>query len=109
MLASADALVHGSDTEPFGLVALEAIASGLPLIVPNEGGSAEFAAPSHSESYNARDAKSCAAAILRLLARDSVQLRSATLDAAGRVRTDLDHLIDLLDYYNQLLLRRSIS
>ena len=109
VLASADALVHGSDTEPFGLVALEAIASGLPLIVPNEGGSAEFAAPSHSESYNARDAKSCAAAILRLLARDSVQLRSATLDAAGRVRTDLDHLIDLLDYYNQLLLRRSIS
>lgn len=93
----------------FWIGLLEAIASWLPLIVPNEGGSAEFAAPSHSESYNARDAKSCAAAILRLLARDSVQLRSATLDAAGRVRTDLDHLIDLLDYYNQLLLRRSIS
>ncbi|MGN5375095.1 glycosyltransferase [Sphingomonas hankookensis] len=37
IMASCDALIHGSDAEPFGLVGLEGLASGLPLIVPDEG------------------------------------------------------------------------
>src|SRR5213079_256677 len=41
-LASADALVHGCPFETFGLSIAEAMSSGLPPIVPDEGGAAEM-------------------------------------------------------------------
>ena len=37
LLASADALVHGCEAETFCMVAAEARASGIPLIVPDRG------------------------------------------------------------------------
>ena len=103
IMASADALIHGSDAEPFGLVALEAVASGLPLIVPDEGGAADIAEPPFSEQYRARDARSCAAAIERLFQREPAILRAACLHAANKVRTDRDHAIALVDYYSELI------
>ena len=103
IMASADALIHGSEAEPFGLVASEAMASGLPLIVPDSGGCAEVADPLTSESYHARDSKACAAAILRLFAREPAILRKAATVAAGRVRTDREHAVDLIAYYQRLL------
>lgn len=99
IMASADALIHGSDAEPFGLVALEAVASGLPLIVPDEGGAYDIAAPPFAETYRARDARSCAAAIGRLFRRDPAILRAACRHAAASVRTDRDHAALLVDYY----------
>ena len=99
IMASADALIHGSDAEPFGLVALEAVASGLPLIVPDQGGAAEIAEPRYAEIYRSRDARSCAAAIARLFARDPATLRAAMLEAAPKVRTDRDHAAALINYY----------
>ena len=106
IMASADALIHGSDAEPFGLVALEAVASGLPLIVPDEGGAAEIAEPPFAETYAARDARSCAAAIQRMFAREPAILRAACLHAAGKVRTDSDHAAALVDYYSALIAAR---
>ena len=106
IMASADALVHGSDSEPFGLVALEAVASGLPLIVPDEGGAAEIARAPFAETYRARDARACAAAIGRLFARAPGALRQAAVHAAGSVRTDRDHAVALLDYYGALIAER---
>ncbi|HWK36887.1 glycosyltransferase [Sphingomonas sp.] len=103
IMASADALIHGSDAEPFGLVALEAVASGLPLIVPDEGGAADIAEPPFAELYRARDARSGAAAIRRLFAREPAILRAACLHAAAKVRTDRDHAAALVDYYSELL------
>lgn len=103
IMASADALIHGSDQEPFGLVALEAVASGLPLIVPDEGGAAEIAQPRYAETYAARDARSCAEAIERMFAREPSILRAASLHAAAKVRTDRDHAIALVDYYRSLI------
>lgn len=41
IFASADALVHGCEAETFCMVAAEARASGLPLIVPDEGGAGD--------------------------------------------------------------------
>ncbi|PTT10056.1 glycosyltransferase family 4 protein, partial [Caulobacter sp. HMWF025] len=41
MLASCDAFVHANDSEPFGLVVLEAMACGLPVIGVASGGVAE--------------------------------------------------------------------
>ena len=77
IMASCDALIHGSEAEPFGLVASEAMASGLPLIVPDTGGCAEVADPHASELYTARDAEAAAVAIEKLFARDPVMLRRA--------------------------------
>ncbi|MBW4331061.1 glycosyltransferase [Stakelama sp. CBK3Z-3] len=103
IMASCDALIHGSDTEPFGLVGLEAIASGLPLIAPDEGGLFELADPLHAETYRARDVYSAANAIRRLFAREPAILRAAARHAASRVRSDRDHVADLLACYTALI------
>jgi alpha-1,6-mannosyltransferase len=107
IMASCDALIHGSDFEPFGLVGLEAIASGLPLIVPDEGGMAEIADPLFAETYRAADANAAADAIRRMFVREPAILRAATCHAAGKVRTDRDHTIELMDYYASLIAARS--
>jgi len=103
IMASCDALIHGSDAEPFGLVASEALASGLPLVGPDEGGFAEIADPLFAETYAARDAGSAAEAIRRLFARDQTILRAAARVAAGKVRSDQDHAAELMAYYARLL------
>lgn len=103
ILASADALIHGSDQEPFGLVASEALASGLPLIVPNDGGCAEVADPLFAETYEPGSSRSAADAIRRLFAREPAILRAAARHAAGKVHTDRDHAQALIAYYQSLL------
>jgi alpha-1,6-mannosyltransferase len=103
IMASCDALIHGSEAEPFGLVASEAMAAGLPLIVPDTGGCAEVADPMSAELYTARDAEAGAEAIQRLFARDPAMLRRAAITAAGRVRSDREHTIELMRYYAELV------
>jgi len=41
--ANADAFIHPNPHEPFGIAPLEAMASGLPLIAPNQGGVTSYA------------------------------------------------------------------
>ncbi len=107
ILASADALIHGSDQEPFGLVACEALASGLPLIVPDDGGCAEVADPLFAETYRSRDARSCADAIRRMFAREPAILRAAARHAAGQVLSDRDHAIALIELYAGMIADRA--
>ena len=109
IMASCDALIHGAEGEPFGLVASEAMASGLPLIVPNSGGCAEVADPHASELYEPRDAASAAAATLRLFGRDRAMLRRAAVAAAGRVRSDREHAAELMRYYEGLIAAKAGS
>lgn len=103
IMASCDALIHGSEAEPFGLVASEAMAAGLPLIAPDTGGCAEIADPLASELYTARDPQACTAAILKLFARDQQLLRRAAKIASGKVRSDREHTVELMDYYAGLV------
>ncbi|KQM65571.1 glycosyl transferase family 1 [Sphingomonas sp. Leaf17] len=103
IMASSDALIHGAEAEPFGLVASEAMASGLPLIVPDTGGCAEVAEPAAAELYEARSAASAALAIGRMRDRDPELLRRAAIVAAGRVRSDREHAVELMDYYAGLV------
>ena len=84
-LASADALVHGSSAETFGLAVAEAICSGLPVVVPDAGGAGELARREYAELYAAGDARACAAAIARLLARDQAALCAAASAAAEQL------------------------
>jgi len=106
IMASCDALIHASEAEPFGLVASEAMASGLPLIVPDSGGCAEVADRHCAELYRARDVGAAAQAIERLFDRDPTLLRRAAIVAATRVRTDVEHVRDLMAYYEALAARR---
>jgi len=64
LMASADALIHGCDAETFSLVAAEAVASGLPLIVPDRGGTADHAAKSGGLVYESGSAQDAARAIV---------------------------------------------
>lgn len=103
IMASADAFIHGSSAEPFGLVAYEALASGAPMIVPDEGGAFEASAPAYAETYRAKDAHACAEAIVRLFARDQAALRLAAREAALTVRSDEDHATALIAHYEGVI------
>lgn len=98
-LASADFLVHGCESETFGLIPAEAMASGLPVVGPDRGGFAHLAQPATSEIYRAGDTAAATAAVRRLLARDPGLLRAAAVEAAAKVRRDIDHFTDLFDHY----------
>ena len=108
IMASADAFIHGADAEPFGLVGYEALASGAPLIVPDTGGMAPLADPRFAETYRARDARSCAEAILRLVGRDRALVRRAAAVAADRVRSDDQHAADLIAHYARLIEEKAV-
>jgi alpha-1,6-mannosyltransferase len=98
LLASCDALVHGCESETFGLAAAEAVASGLPIIVPDDGGVVDIAAMGCAETYRAADPRSAAAAIARLLARGPDTIAAAR-GKAGGVRTMDAHFRSLFSLY----------
>jgi alpha-1,6-mannosyltransferase len=106
-LASADLLVHGCPYETFGIGVAEAVACGLPVVVPDEGGARESAPPATSETYRSLDPASCAAAIERLLARDRAELRGLARRAAAHVPTMEQHFSVVFSTYEALLRRRS--
>ena len=106
-LASADAFLHGSAAETFGLVVAEAICSGLPLVVPDVGGAADLADPTWAETYPPGDAAACAAAIDRVHARDRADLTDALARAArDRIGTMDDHFDGLFALYERLVAER---
>jgi alpha-1,6-mannosyltransferase len=85
VLASADALVHGSAAETYGMAVAEAICAGVPVVVPDRGGAAALWGPAHGEQYRSGDADACARAIERLLRRDPVVLRDGCRTAARSI------------------------
>jgi alpha-1,6-mannosyltransferase len=102
-LASADALVHGSPCETFGLGIAEAIACGLPIVVPDAGAAAERADCACGETYRSLDSTACAAAIERLIDRAPAEdLRARALAAAGRALTVEQHCWQVTAAYEDL-------
>jgi alpha-1,6-mannosyltransferase len=102
-LASADALLHGCPYETFGLGVAEAVASALPVVVPDAGGAAETVDRSCGETYVSLDAADAAAALERLLARDPTELRARAKEAATHVPTAADHYGRVLATYDAIL------
>ncbi len=101
-MASADALVHACPHETFGIGMAEAIACGLPLVVPDRGGAVEQARPEYAETFASGDAAACAAAVARLLDRDRPSLRAATRAAGGAVLGQQEHFERLFALYEEL-------
>jgi alpha-1,6-mannosyltransferase len=74
LVASCDAFLHANENEIFGLVVLEAMAAGLPVIGPNKGGVGELIDESVGQHAEGSDPESLAAAIEALFARDVAQI-----------------------------------
>ncbi|WP_235524129.1 glycosyltransferase, partial [Sphingomonas sp. Leaf33] len=83
LLASGDALVHGCESETFCMVAAEAQAAGLSLILPDEGGASDRIRAECDQAYAARSARSMAAAIARRVEAGEAA-REAAVALAGR-------------------------
>lgn len=97
LMASADALIHGCDAETFCLVAAEAQASGLPMIVPDRGGAADFGRASGGWLYRAGDVAAAAAAIRAACARTGDRPHGIV------ARSMDDHFTDLMALYRRQL------
>jgi glycosyltransferase involved in cell wall biosynthesis len=68
VLAQSDLLIHTCPSESFGLVILEAMAAGIPVLVPDQGGAAALVEPGVSgQRFRANDARSLAEAMNMLM------------------------------------------
>jgi alpha-1,6-mannosyltransferase len=101
LLASSDALVHGCESETFCLVAAEARASGIPLIVPEGGAAADQLVDGAGTTFKAGREQSLELAIGRFINRGP-ELQRAAAVRASRPRTMDEHFVDLFDRYSGL-------
>jgi alpha-1,6-mannosyltransferase len=101
LLASADLSVHGSSSETFGMVQAEARASGVPIIVADQGSGMDHVLPGQGLAYHAGDAAS-AAGIIGQAVDELAELRAAARLAAPGVRTMDQHFTDLFARYTAL-------
>jgi alpha-1,6-mannosyltransferase len=102
LVASADALVHGCEAETFCMVAAEARASGIPLIVPDRGAAVDQLVPGGGKTYRAANQISLERAIGRFIDRGP-ELQRAVAVRSCRVRTMDEHFADLFARYEALV------
>ncbi|MPT49338.1 MAG: glycosyltransferase [Sphingobium sp.] len=101
VLASADALVHGCEAETFCMVAAEAKASGLPLIIPDEGGASDQFIVGQGEMYKARSPRALASAISRFITSGPHLHQQSARQSATMVQSMDDHFAHLFASYAQ--------
>jgi len=77
LLASCDVLVHPGDRETFGLIVLEAMACGLPVVATNKGGVAELVDAETGILAEPNDVASLAGAIEAIYQRDLARMGQA--------------------------------
>lgn len=102
LIASADGLVHACEAETFCLVAAEARASGIPLIVPDRGAAADQLIAGAGARYRAGDVRSLASALDDFIARGPAQQR-AVATRESRARTLDEHFAELFGRYEILV------
>ncbi len=83
LLASCDAFLHANPNEPFGLVALEAMACGLPMVATASGGVSEIVDEGVGQLAPHATAHSLAQAVEALFERDL-----SSLGTAARARVE---------------------
>jgi alpha-1,6-mannosyltransferase len=101
LLASCDALVHGCESETFGLALSEARASGIPLIVPDCGAVTEQLFDGAGLTYRAASRHELAGAILTFV-EGGPELQRARATRQSAVRTLDDHFAELFAYYGTI-------
>jgi alpha-1,6-mannosyltransferase len=103
LLGSCDLLVHPGDCETFGLIVLEAMACGLPVVAANGGGVAELVDRDTGILAEPNSVDSLAGAIEAIYQRDMARMgQAARRKAAGRYDWD-EILPQVLGRYDILL------
>jgi alpha-1,6-mannosyltransferase len=85
LYANCDVFIHPNPREPFGIAPLEAMASGLPLVVPNQGGVSSYASPDNSWTVES-DPAHFAEAVEEVLSHETLR-RQKTERALATVQT----------------------
>jgi alpha-1,6-mannosyltransferase len=103
LIASCDAFVHANDQEPFGLIVLEALAAGLPVVGPSIGGISELIDDTIGQRAVVATGAGMAEAIDALFARDLGEI-----SRAARARAEARHswqrtFEGLMDIYGGLI------
>jgi len=108
LIASVDGLVHGCEAETFCMVAAEARASGVPLLVPDRGGAYDQLLAGAGASYRAGTMPSLADAIVAFVDQGPALQRLRAL-AHSDVRTIDGHFSELFAAYGALGEKRIAS
>lgn len=108
LYASADAFLFASTTETLGLVVLEAMAAGIPVIAAPAGGVADHLRhEANGLAYEAMNVRACADAMLRLVADRPLQQRLRDGARHTVEQRTWEHEMDRLDAsYREVLSRR---
>jgi alpha-1,6-mannosyltransferase len=101
LLASADALVHGCEAETFCMAAAEARASGIPLIVPDQGAAIDQLVPDAGLSYRSGSQRALECAITQFI-DGGQELRRMRAARNCDVHTADQHFEQLFARYAQL-------
>jgi glycosyltransferase involved in cell wall biosynthesis len=109
LYASADAFVYASETETLGLVILEAMASGVPVIATPAGGvAANLRHEQNGLAFPAGDAPAMAREMTRMVADVSLRRRLAAGARAWAEEHSWDAELDRLDASYQELIAPSV-
>lgn len=107
--ANADIFVHPNPREPFGIAPLEAMASGLPLLVPNTGGVTSYANAENAWTVNP-DVDSLAKAVEEVVAHPQTAARRAARARITAERHRWDQVAaSYLELYKELHRQRAGS
>jgi glycosyltransferase involved in cell wall biosynthesis len=107
-LAAADLLVHLCPNEPFGLAILEAMAAGVPVLVPNSGGAGSLVEDGATGfHFEANDAQSLADQIKTLLDAPSDLLNKVVYEGRKSLVGRFSQSAGITSY-RQLLERKSL-
>ena len=105
LLAGSDALVHAGDMETFGLIVLEAMASGIPVVGVNAGAVVELVTPETGVLAQSSTARDLADAIVALFEQDVARMGIAARQAVEARWTWHRILARLFTTYLELLCR----
>jgi len=105
--ASADAMIHGSAAETFGLGVAEALCSGLPVVAPSVGGAADLVKKGSGALYEPGDPQACVDETLNVLGTPREDILSGTAHASTTIHTVDQHFEGLFELYERLVRERA--
>jgi alpha-1,6-mannosyltransferase len=115
IIASCDAFVHANDKEPFGLIVLEAMSCGRPVVGVNAGGVAETVDMSVGQLAASADPADYAEAVEALFARDiealgqAARVKMVEQFAWNRVFEDLSMLYGELSGRSEFVMPQDVA